>query len=64
VTTKIEQFVNSRMHGQESLSLLQRFESTHDPFSNSRWLMAKLRGPPIPGSARALSILEHMGNKD
>ncbi len=29
------------MHSQESLSLLQRFISTRDPFSNSRWLTGK-----------------------
>ena len=42
MTAKIEQIVNSRVYSQEMPGLLRRFESTHDPFSNSCWLMRKL----------------------
>ena len=40
------------MHCQESLGLLRRFESTHAPFSNSRWLMRKFC--PVVGIPRCI----------
>jgi len=40
------------MHCQESLGLSRRFESTHTPFSKSRWLMRKFC--PVIGILRCI----------
>ncbi len=40
------------MYCQEPLSLPHTFESTHDPFSNSRWLMRKFC--PVVGILRCI----------
>jgi len=41
VATQIEQVVHFGVCAQKSLCLMNRFESTHNSFSNSRWLMRK-----------------------
>ena len=47
------------MNGQESLGLLRRFKSTHDAFSNSRWLMGKFRS--VIGILRG--VMNRIGNQ-